>query len=107
MALFTSLEAAIRHHLDAVTSAGQYSPASQHLPADLSGPIGPVDPILAGLDPLLTKLIILTEQEVRDLTAFVGDGLLDPRAKPDNLRKLVPDSVPSGRSVLKFEFPAK
>jgi len=36
------------------------------------------------------------------LVDFVRNGLLDPRAKPENLRKLVPKSVPSG--VLIFEF---
>ena len=49
---FTSLEAAIRHHLDVVASARSYNPAAQGSPQDLRQ-VGPVDPILALLDPLV------------------------------------------------------
>jgi hypothetical protein len=35
--------------------------------------------------------------------AFVRDGLLDDRARKENLCKLVPPSVPSGFPVLQFE----
>jgi cytochrome c peroxidase len=102
---FTSLEAAIRHHLDVFASARSYSPPSQGLAVDLTSPTGPIDPVLARLDPLLATPITLTDAEIDDLVAFVRDGLLDPRAKPENLRKLVPDRVPSGRPTLTFEFP--
>jgi hypothetical protein len=61
-------------------------------------------PVLARLDPLLANPIVLTDEEFRQLVDFVRNGLLDPRAKPENLRKLVPKSVPSGRPVLVFEF---
>jgi cytochrome c peroxidase len=101
---FTTLAAAIRHHLDAAASLGAYDPVAQDLPPDLEGPIGPVAPLLAALDPLLATPIGLTPAEVDDLVAFVRDGLLDPRATPARLRKLVPDSVPSGNATLKFEF---
>jgi cytochrome c peroxidase len=101
---FTTLAAAIRHHLDAGASLRSYDPASQGLPADLAGPIGPVAPLLAAVDPLLAKRIDLTPAEVDDLVAFVRDGLLDPRATPARLRRLVPDSVPSGSTPLRFEF---
>lgn len=37
--------------------------------------------------------------------AFVRNGLLDPRAQPERLRRLVPRAVPSGNPVLVFEFP--
>ena len=37
---FTGLEDVIRHHLDVTASARHYSPASQRLAADLSGPTG-------------------------------------------------------------------
>jgi hypothetical protein len=46
----------------------------------------------------------LTDEEVADLVAFVGHGLLDPRARPERLRRLVPDALPSGRPPLVFEF---
>jgi cytochrome c peroxidase len=102
---FTNLEDAIRHHLDVTASARRYSPASQQLAADLSGPRGPIEPVLARIDPILATPIALTDEEFDQLVAFVRNGLLDPRAKPENLRKLIPKSVPSGRPALTFEFP--
>jgi cytochrome c peroxidase len=102
---FTSLADAIRYHLDAVASAQRYTPASQHLAADLSGPMGPMAPVLARLDPLLATPITLTDRQFNQLVAFVRDGLLDRRATPENLRRLVPGSVPSGQPALIFEFP--
>jgi cytochrome c peroxidase len=102
---FTSLEDAVRHHLDVVASARHYTPASQHLAADLSGPTGPIEPMLARVDPILARPITLTSDQIRQLVAFVRNGLLDPRATPQRLRRLVPQSVPSGRQVLIFEFP--
>jgi cytochrome c peroxidase len=100
---FTSLRAAIRHHLDVVASARAYDPVAQRLPRDLLQ-VGPVDPILARLDPLVATPNLLSSTQLTDLIAFVRDGLLDPRATPDNLRHLIPPSVPSGRPVLQFEF---
>jgi cytochrome c peroxidase len=102
---FTRLEDAIRHHLNVMDSVSGYRPASQNLPADLSGPPGPMAPVLARLDPALATPIVLTEAEFEQLLAFVRDGLLDPRATPDRLRRLVPRTVPSGRPVPVFEFP--
>jgi cytochrome c peroxidase len=101
---FTNLEDAIRHHLNVKRSAQMYTPESQHLPSDLAGQIGPIAPILARLDERLVTPIELSDPEMHQLTAFISGGLLDPRAKPENLRKLVPSAVPSGRPVLTFEF---
>lgn len=102
---FTRLEDALRYHLDAVAGANSYTPASQGLDPDLAGPIGPMAPVLARLDPLLAAPVELTDEEFRQLVAFVASGLLDPRARPENLRKLVPRRLPSGRPNLVFEFP--
>jgi cytochrome c peroxidase len=102
---FTSLTAAIRFHLNIAAAVRGYDPARQALPADLAGPIGPVEPPLQRLDPLLAKPILLTREQLQDLVAFVREGLLDPRAEPQKLRSLVPDGVPSGRAVLTFDFP--
>lgn len=98
---FTRLEDAVRHHLNATVSARQYRPVS--LDADLAGPVGPVEPVLERLDPLLIWPTYLTSQEFRSLVEFVRNGLLDPRARPDNLRLLIPDAVPSGRPVMTFQ----
>jgi cytochrome c peroxidase len=101
---FTSLAAAIRHHLNARASLLAYNPTSQRLPPDLTGPTGPLAPLLDALDPLLANPIVLTDSEFDDLVAFVRDALLDPRARPAKLHKLVPAQVPSGAPPLTFEF---
>jgi len=101
---FTSLRAAIRHHLDVRASLLSYDPSAQRLPSDLAGPIGPVTPLLDALDPLVSVRIELTAAELDDLVAFVARGLLDPRAGPARLRPLVPKTLPSGRRPLTFEF---
>lgn len=101
---FTNLEDAMRHHLNVFSSAQSYTPASQNLAADLSGPTGSIEPVLACIDPLLTTPITLTDAEFNQLVAFVRNGLLDRRARPENLARLVPRSLPSGRPVLIFEF---
>lgn len=98
----TTLEDAIRHHLDPYESARSYSPG--RLDVDLRGPTGPIEPVLARLDPLLRTPTELTEPEFRALYAFVAEGLLDPRASPARQRALVPHRVPSGRSIPTFEF---
>ena len=102
---FTRLDDAIRHHLNVTDSALHYTTASQNLPTDLSGPLGPMAPVLARLDPALSTPIVLTESQFYQLLAIVRDGLLDPRATPERLRHLIPHTVPSGRPVLVFEFP--
>lgn len=101
---FTRLEDAIRHHLDVVASVNSYNPSNAGVAPDLRGPIGPMAPVLARLDPLLANPITLSADEFRQLVDFVRNGLLDDRARPENLRKLVPRAVPSGRPVLQFEF---
>lgn len=100
---FTRLEDAIRHHLNAAESARTYSPAAQGLDADLAGPTGLIEPVLARLDPLLATPVELTDAEFRQLVAFVERGLLDPCAKPERLRRLAPRRLPSGRPALTFE----
>ena len=101
---FTSLDAAIRYHLDALASAAGYSPALNGVDADLSGPIAPMIPILSRLDPLLSTPMKLSEPQIESIVAFVGDGLLDPDARPERLRHLVPKTLPSGREPLTFQF---
>jgi cytochrome c peroxidase len=100
---FTRLEDAVRHHLDVFTSARSYDPGAAGVDPDLYAPMGPIEPVLARIDPILATPIDLTEVEFRQLVAFVRHGLLDRRAKPDTLRKLIPKSVPSRFPVLTFE----
>jgi cytochrome c peroxidase len=102
---FTTLEDAIRHHLDARGSLLSYIPEEHSIAADLCVLMGPVEPILERIDPLLATPTKLSAEEFDALVAFVGNGLLDPRARPENLRYLVPAEVPSKRETLRFEFP--
>ena len=48
----------------------------------------------------------MTDAELADLGAFLRDGLLDERAKPENLMKLIPAELPSGLPPLVFEPPS-
>ena len=99
---FTTLESAIRYHMDATGSAATWTPAA--LAADLQGAPGPIAPVLARLDALLRTPVVLTEAEFTDLVTFVRNGLLDPAALPGNLRTLVPAALPSGKTPHTFEF---
>jgi len=60
--------------------------------------------VLERLDPLLRVPIALSEAEFADLVDFVRNGLLDPGARPERLRHLVPTTLPSGRTPLTFQF---
>lgn len=101
---FRTLRDAILHHLDVASSLASYDPVRAGLPADLAGPPGPTAGMLARLDPLVATPRHLSTDQLDELVAFVGNGLLDPRARPANLRHLVPKRVPSGRPVLTFQF---
>ena len=95
-----SIEAAIRHHLNAEQSARNYDARRNRLPQDLE--VGPIEPVLAaGIDPLLDTPRSLNSNQVKELVAFVSDSLLDPRVL--DFCRLVPDRVPSGLPVAKFQ----
>jgi cytochrome c peroxidase len=98
---FVRLEDAIRYHLDPIRGAAAFSTA--RLPADLQGPTGPVQPVLERLDPLLRTPVGLSEAEFEWLVDFVRNGLLDPDARPERLRRLIPQTLPSGRAGLGFQ----
>ena len=100
---FTRLEDAVRYHLDALRSAPNYNPAQAGLDADLRVRRGPIAPVLARIDPALAIPVVLSNREFRQLVAFLRSGLLDPRANPQDLRKLIPARVPSGNPVHKFQ----
>jgi cytochrome c peroxidase len=100
---FTTFEDAILFHLNAREMAPEYDPSDAGVDKDLTKILGPIKPVLDRLDPRLRKGIELDEDEFADLIAFLRNGLLDPRAKPKNLCKLVPKKVPSGLPVLVFQ----
>jgi hypothetical protein len=97
---FVHLEDAIRYHLDATAGSGAYSTAL--LPADLRGAPGPSQPVLDRLDPRLRTPVRLDEDELDALVDFVRNGLLDPAAAPQRLRRLIPQKLPGGRVSLIF-----
>jgi cytochrome c peroxidase len=99
---FTRLGDAIRYHLNARTLGPSYNAAAAGIDRDLSR-LGPIQPVLQRLDPLLANLPSLTANEVEDLIRFVGEGLLDSRVTAKNLCTLVPAAVPSGFPTLRFE----
>lgn len=99
---FTRLEDSVRHHLDVFTSARNYDPVAAGIASDLMAPRGRIEPVLERVDPILATPIELTGDEFRQLVDFVRNGLLDQRAKPENLQRLIPSSVPSGFPVLTF-----
>lgn len=100
---FTRLRDAIELHLDPRRRAPRYDPRRAGVDKDLRLRLGPIQPVLDRLDPLLSAPIVLTSRERQDLLAFLHDGLLDEHAKRTALCKLVPATVPSGMSTLHFE----
>ena len=100
---FTRLEDAVRYHLDAGGSGPVYDPVTAGVDDDLQGPMGPIAPVLARIDPALATPITLTNDEFRQLVAFLRNGLLDPKANAHDLRKLIPTRLPSGRAVHVFQ----
>jgi cytochrome c peroxidase len=97
---FVDLEEAIRYHLDAMSGAATFT--TTHLPADLQA-VGPMEPVLARLDPLLRTTVQLTPQEFAAIVDFVRNGLLDPAARPERLRHLIPQRLPSGMTPTSFQ----
>lgn len=97
---FRELEDAIWHHLNAYVSAREYSPTG--LAGDLQN-LGPIEPVLDRLDPWMAEPPDLTDDEFAELVRFVRCGLLDPDARPERQRHLVPAELPSGEPVHEFE----
>jgi cytochrome c peroxidase len=100
---FTRLEDAIRHHLDVFESARSYDAIAAGVDEDLCHVLGPIEPVLERIDPLLAEPNPLSAADFAALVAFVRDGLLDERARPENLCDLAPSAVPSGMATLRFE----
>jgi cytochrome c peroxidase len=100
---FTRIEDAIRHHLNVFESNRNYDPESAGVDKDLTFRVGPAQPVLARIDPLLATPKVLSSNDFDDLVAFVRDGLLDPNATKQNLCALRPAAVPSGFILMHFQ----
>jgi len=99
---FTRIADAIRFHLNVISGARTYNPAEAGMPPDLTEHVGPVLPVRL-LDAEVRRPTPLSPDDVDDLVAFVRDGLHDARVNADDLCRLVPSTVPSGRPLLSFE----
>jgi len=99
---FTDLADVIRFHLNAIAGARTYDAVSAGVPADLGQRVGPPIPFKL-LDPGIRRPMPLDPEAVDDLVNFVRSALLDPRVNPRELCRLVPEAVPSGMPVPKFE----
>jgi len=99
---FVRLEDAIRHHLDVRESVRRYTTAL--LDPNLQAPLGPMAPVLARLDPLVRAPLGLSDAEFLWLVDFVRNSLTDDGARPERLRHLVPEALPSGQPVHVFQF---
>ena len=95
---YASLEAVVRHHLDAANSLLTYD--MSHLAPELQitcrGDAAMQEAILETLDPLMIAPTPLTDAEVGQLVAFLH-ALTAPSAT--NLTHTLPNSVPSGLPV--------
>lgn len=100
---FTRLEDAMRFHTNTVAAARQYNPKAAGVANDLTLRMGPIEPVLAQLDPQLQQPLSLSPAEFRDLVAFVRHGLTDKGARPEELCRLVPNRLPSNIKPLVFE----
>jgi cytochrome c peroxidase len=100
---FNNLAAAIRYHLDVVTSARSYVPKANGVPRDLRGNPPPIDNVLANLDPLVSTPIVLTDDEFNQLYAFVSHALLDPKDARGRNCGRVPVRIPSRMQMMTFE----
>jgi cytochrome c peroxidase len=100
---FTRLEDAIYHHLHVFDSARRYDPNRAGVDRDLTIRLGPIEPVLARLDPLTVNPPRLTDAEFQNLVAFIRTGLSDSRAELPNLCLMIPASLPSGMQPLRFE----
>ena len=95
---YTSLKAVIRHHLDPEIGLRSYNPGQlrPELADTFQNDAETVTAILDNLDPSVRTPVLLSDQEMGQLLAFL-DALTDPAAK--NLSQVVPATVPSGLSI--------
>ena len=102
---FTNLSDALNYHLNTLALAPAYNPVTSGLAPDLTSRTGPINAVLNRLDSRIASMgnVNLSAQEFNDLYSFISVGLLDLRAIPSNLSRLIPKSLPSGRPLHSFQ----
>lgn len=100
---FTTLDDAVRHHLNVVGSLYGYSATRAGVAPDLRHRLGPPDNVAATIDPLLRRPTHLSGQEEADLIQFLRTGLLDERMQASQICTHVPATLPSGAAPLTFQ----
>ncbi len=99
----TTIEDAIRHHLNVEESLSDYDADVAGIATDLTFRRGPYPPMFDRLDPLLKDGIELTEREIGDLVEFVEVALFDKDCvAPVELCDLVPKKVPFNHDMEHF-----
>ncbi|MDJ0973908.1 MAG: cytochrome c peroxidase [Planctomycetota bacterium] len=95
---YTTLEGAVRHHLDPATALDTYDPTQLPLLFEPTFDMNVArnDARKAAIDPILDPPVMLTDAEIADLMAFLY-SLTDPSSL--NTLHEIPDSVPSGLPV--------
>lgn len=95
---YTSLEEAVRHHLDPVAWCEQYD--YEQLPADIRSDLvvkpALMEEMIQSIDPLAAEAPVLSDAELALLMAFL-EALTDPAAA--DLSHVIPETVPSGLPV--------
>jgi cytochrome c peroxidase len=99
---FTRLEDAVKYHINTVASAKTYSATDAGVAADLRINTGDISATVQRIDPLLKTAVALSANEFADLVCFLRESLTDDRARPENLRRMIPTSVPSGLPMSRF-----
>lgn len=99
---YTTLDDAVRHHLDVLAALRTYDATRAGVAPELAARTAPVANVAATLDPLVRFPMRLTAQEAADLIQFVRNGLLDQSTLPEKACSHVPPSLPSGMALPKF-----
>lgn len=95
---FTTLEGAVRHALDPVSSLRNYDVGQldPRLRGTFQGDVESLEAMLETVDPLVSVPLSLADEEVNQLLAFL-EALTDPAAL--DLSGDIPQSVPSGLPI--------
>jgi cytochrome c peroxidase len=99
---YRCLDQAIRHHTSLYKTLRSFT--TESLEEGLQGPIGPIEPMIERVHRLIGDPPELSEAQIQSIILFVGESLTDPDAAPALQMRFIPDAVPSGLPVAKFQL---